>query len=252
MNSEEAKQLLEVYRPGSADATDPRFAEVLDQVQRDPELSQWLKAQNKFDALMTEGLKTIEAPADLKASILASQRVVRVPLWRETRVRVAMAACAVGLAVLGTSLFGQRAPRFPEFREELVAKAWNGDAHLDFKSSDLVRIRQWLAREQAVPDLSLPSGLRDARVHGCRMVQVDGHRVPMICLSEGSRHLHLFVVEGTMFANLPPAESPDFQKCGAWKTTSWQQGEKTFVLTGLKYQTFVSKFRKMGRWDFSG
>jgi hypothetical protein len=84
------------------------------------------------------------------------------------------------------------------------------------------------------------------------MVEVDSHRVPMICLSEGSRHLHLFVVDGAMFADLPPAEAPDFQKCGAWKTASWQQGAKTYVLTGLKYQAFVSKFRKMGRWDFSG
>ena len=252
MNSEEAKRLLEVYRPGSADADDPRFAEVLDQAGRDPELSRWLKAQNRFDALMAEGLRTIEAPADLKASILASRRVIRVPFWRETRVRLAMAACAVGLAVLGTSLFGQRAPRFPEFREELVARAWDGDAHLDFESSDVVRIRQWLAKQQAAPDLSLPSGLQNARIHGCRMVEVHNHRVPMLCLSEGSRHLHLFVVDGAMFAGLPPAETPDFQKCGAWKTASWQQGERTFVLTGLKYQAFVSKFRKLGRWDFSG
>ena len=243
MNSEEAKQLLEVYRPGSADAADPRFAEALERVQRDPELSHWLKAQNEFDGLMAEGLRTVEAPADLKASILASRQVIRVPFWRETRVRVAMAACAVGLAVLGTSLLGQRAPHFPEFREELVARAWSGDAHLDFESSDVVRIRQWLAKQQATPDLSLPSGLQNARVHGCRMVEVDNRRVPMLCLSEGSRHLHLFVVDGGMFAGLPTAETPDFQKCGAWKTASWQQGERTFVLTGLKYQAFVSKFR---------
>ncbi len=252
MNSEEAKQLLEVCRPGSADASDPRFAEALDQAQHDPELSRWLKAQNRFDSLMAEGLKTIEAPADLRATILASRRVIRVPIWRETRVRLAMAACAVGLAVLASSLFGQRAPRFPEFREDLVARAWAGDSHLDFESSDLVRIKQWLAKVQATPDLSLPTGLQNARVHGCRMVEVDNQRVPMICLSEGSRHLHLFVVEGAMFADLPPAEAPDFQKVGAWKTASWQQGERTFVLTGLKYQAFVSKFRKMGRWDFSG
>jgi hypothetical protein len=252
MNSEEAKQLLEVYRPGSADADDPRFTKALDLARCDPELSLWLKAQSKFDTLMAEGLRTIQAPPDLKASILASRRVIRVPFWRETRVRVAMAACAVGLAVLGTSLLGQRAPRFSEFREELVARAWNGDSHLDFESSDVVRIRQWLAKQQATPDLSLPNGLQNARVHGCRMVEVDNHRVPMLCLSEGSRHLHLFVVDGAMFAGPPPAEAPDFQKCGAWKTASWQQGERTFVLTGLKYQAFVSKFRKMGRWDFSG
>ena len=252
MNSEEAKQLLEVHRPGSADADDPRFAEALDRAQGDPELSRWLKAQNKFDALMAEGLRTIDAPADLKASILASRRVIRIPLWRETRVRVAMAACAVGLAVLGTSLFGQKAPRFPEFREDLVARAWDGDAHLEFESSDVTRIKQWLAKEQATADLSLPTGLQNARVHGCRMVEVDGRRVPMLCLSEGLRHMHLFVVNGAMFADLPPAAAPDFQKCGAWKTASWQQGDRTFVLTGLKYQAFVSKFRKMGRWDFSG
>ena len=55
-----------------------------------------------------------------------------------------------------------------------------------------------------------------------------------------------------LFAGLPPLGTPDFQKCGGWKTTSWQHGRQTYVLTGMKYQTFVSKFRKSGRWTMSG
>ena len=74
----------------------------------------------------------------------------------------------------------------------------------------------------------------------------------MLCLADGPRHMHLFVLEGSQLAQLPFDGKPDFEKCGVWKTASWQQGDKTYVLTGMKYQAFVSKFRKGGRWTMSG
>ena len=64
--------------------------------------------------------------------------------------------------------------------------------------------------------------------------------------------MHLFVLDGLQLARLPAGDKPDFEKCGAWRTASWQQGDMTYVLTGMKYHTFVSKFRKAGRWTMSG
>ena len=155
----------------------------------------------------------------------------------------------LALALAASGLVGRGRPGpFPEFRSALIEKAWDGESHLDFESSDVIRVKQWLARQFAPADFTLPQGLRDTRLVGCRIVEADGCRVPMICLVDGARHLHLFVVEGMQFAELPLQGAPDFQKCGAWKTASWQHGDKTYVLTGMNYQTFVSKFRKSGRW----
>lgn len=252
MNSLEARRLLEVYRPSGADEAEPLFAEALRQVERDPELARWFKEQRTFDGDLAAGLKTLPTPADLKSFLLASRKVVRPPFWRDWRVRAAAAAIVFVLAVVGGAFATSKPVPFPQFRSELIDRAWDGQTHLDFESTDVVRIKQWLARNFAPADFTLPEGLRQARVHGCRIVEAEGRRVPMLCLGDGLKHLHLFVVDGGQFTQLPPEGAPDFEKCGAWKTASWQRGDKTYVLTGLNCQAFVSKFRKMGRWTTSG
>ena len=45
MKSEEAKQLLEVFRPGGEDLGDPRFLEALKQTECDPALGRWFAEQ---------------------------------------------------------------------------------------------------------------------------------------------------------------------------------------------------------------
>ena len=145
-----------------------------------------------------------------------------------------------------------RPAQFPEFRAEMIQQAWGDDAHLDFESSDFLRIRQWLAGQIADSDFALPEALQNSQLLGCRIVETEGRRVPMVCLADGGKHMHLFILDGVQLAKLPNQESPDFEKCGGWKTVSWQNGEKTYVLAGMKYHSFVSKFRKAGRWTMSG
>jgi hypothetical protein len=253
MKSKEARRLLEVYRAGGADDQDPQFQEALKQAERDPALAERFRDQQNFDAAFGGQLRAVAAPADLKDAILAERKIVRPILWRDWRTRaVAAAASVVLLAVAGGVLGTTKPERFPEFRSELIEQAWDGQAHLDFESSDLQRIKLWLARHNASPDFTLPQGLSGTRILGCRVVEAEGRRVPMLCLADGAKHLHLFVVDDAQFAGLPPKGKPDFEKCGAWQTSSWQHRGQTYVLTGMKYQTFVSKFRKDGRWTMSG
>ena len=252
MKSEEAKRLLEVFRPGGADMNDPRFVEALLQTERDPRLGRWFDEQRRFDDQFVEGLKTISVPSDLQDAILASRKVVRPRLWQDWRVRAAVAASVVFLAVAGGVLATSKSAQFADFRAELIEQAWDGNAHLDLESSDVRQIQSWLASKHVPAEFALPEGLSDTRLLGCRIVEADGLRVPMLCLADGPRHMHLFVLEGSQLAQLPFEGKPDFEKCGVWKTASWQQGDKTYVLTGMKYQAFVSKFRKGGRWTMSG
>ena len=252
MKSEEAKRLLEVFRPGGADMDDPRFVEALRQTERDPGLGRWFEEQRRFDSQFVEGLKTISVPADLQDAILTGRKVVSPSLWQNWRVRAAVAASVVFLAVAGGVLATNKPSQFADFRAELIEQAWDGNTHLDMESSDVRQIQNWLAGNHASAEFSLPDGLRDTRLLGCRIVEVNGLRVPMLCLADGPKHMHLFVLEGSQLAKLPFGGDPDFEKCGVWKTASWQQGDKTYVLTGMKYQAFVSKFRKGGRWTMSG
>jgi len=253
MKSKDAKEILEVCRPGGADAADPQFQDALQQAARDPMLARWFDEQRNFDADFAKSLGSVPVPADLKDSILAARKIVRPRAWSDWRARAAaVAAVVVVLATVGGLLATNRSKPFPTFRAALIEQAWDGKSHLEFESSDILHLKQWFARQNATADFQLPKALQDAHLIGGRVVEADGKYVPMICLTDGPKHIHLFVIEGTHFTDPPLQETPDFQKCGAWKTTSWQHGDKTYVLSGMKFQTFVSKFRKGGRWTMSG
>ena len=65
MNTQEAKFILQAYRPGGEDAGDPQFAEALAQAKLDPELAKWFAEQLAFDAAASRALKEVKAPAAL-------------------------------------------------------------------------------------------------------------------------------------------------------------------------------------------
>jgi hypothetical protein len=198
-------------------------------------------------------------PADLKGSLLAARNVVKVSFWRQPwqvprmwSARIAAAAAVVVLAGGAGFLATQPRANFAGFRQELIAHDWAGDPHLDLESSDLPKIRAYLAARHAGTNFTLPPGLSGSHVEGCRVLERAGQTVSLICLAEGPRHLHLFVLDRAAFPDLPPPGAPDFEKCAGWKTASWRHGDQTYILTGMKFHTFVVKFRKAGRWTMSG
>jgi hypothetical protein len=263
MNSQEAKRLLEMLRPGGEDSADPQFTKALQQAESDPELGRWLAEQKTFDQGIARSLKGVPVPAELRNTLLAivpkeqeKENVLRplFPLWsrwRDWRVTTAAAAIVL-LASFGFVLAQYNKPTaFSEFRRELLKEAWGSEAHLEFRSTSFARVRQWLF-SQGIADVKLPAGFKEMHVQGCQIVEVGTHRVPMFCLVEGSKHLHLFVVEGAQLAGLPQRGLPDFERCGPLKTAAWQQGDRTYLLSGLKSYAFVTKFRKAGRWTLWG
>ncbi|MEM9160460.1 MAG: hypothetical protein AAGB46_15545 [Verrucomicrobiota bacterium] len=75
MERDEAKAILELYRPGSIeDAQDPMIAEALGLLQIDADLKAWFDAQQAIDTRISGTYNQVEAQADLKASILAGMR----------------------------------------------------------------------------------------------------------------------------------------------------------------------------------
>src|SRR6266852_9182231 len=81
MDNHEAKFILSAYRPGGQDAGDPRFVEALEQARRDPMLEQWFRDSVAFDSAMTDKLRAIEVPADLRQNILVGVKVSRPLRW---------------------------------------------------------------------------------------------------------------------------------------------------------------------------
>jgi hypothetical protein len=70
MDKDEAKFLLESFRPDGADAGDEDFAAALQMAAEDRELGEWLAAERALDAAFSAAYCSIQAPASLRKEIL--------------------------------------------------------------------------------------------------------------------------------------------------------------------------------------
>ena len=73
MNRDEAKTILLLYRPGTADADDPQIAEALALAKQDPELTRWLVEHCARQETLRAEFRQITVPAGLKEQIISEQ-----------------------------------------------------------------------------------------------------------------------------------------------------------------------------------
>jgi hypothetical protein len=72
MNKKEAQFILESYRPGTEDDSDPLFREALALAKNDPELLLWLEKNDAMDKEVRRALEGITPPETLKQAILSA------------------------------------------------------------------------------------------------------------------------------------------------------------------------------------
>jgi len=98
MTSLLAKEILLRYRPGTTDASDPEFAEALEQARRDPELGHWFEQQKAFQNAMRGQFRQLPVPMRLQEEILAAYRPTVIPVWwRKPAFQTLAAAAAIVL-----------------------------------------------------------------------------------------------------------------------------------------------------------
>jgi len=233
MNNEEAKLILQAYRPGGPDAHDPRFQEALEQTGRDPELGRWLAHEQALDSRISNQLRSaLQPPPFLKARLLA-QRVTAPPVarWRQPFWQLAAAACVLLLVTLAVLRSGQgRSSQLAQFRDEMATFAGKRLDRFDLVSGDVEEVRRWLGSKQAHENLILPAGLNGRTSLGCRLLDWRGHTVSLICFELGNQQVaHLLVVDSAAFPEAPPA-NPTFVRVGDVGSMSWSRDGKTYVL----------------------
>lgn len=233
MNNEEAKLILQAYRPSGQDANDPRFREALEQAQRNPELARWFANEHGLDSRISAKLRaSIQPPAHLKSQLLAQRKMIRpVAWWRRPAWQLAAAACLAVVVTLGVLWFkpaGQT--RFAAYRSEMADFAGHKLDRLDLMSSDVAEVRRWLAQRQSHGDLVLPAGLDGRPSLGCRLLDWKGKKVSLICFELENRQVaHLLVIDRAAL-NDAPTESPVFNQVGDVATVSWSRGGKSYVV----------------------
>jgi hypothetical protein len=247
MTTLEARKTLQLFRPGSDDASDTLMAEALELAKHDPQLDNWLEEQNRFQTAMREKFREIPVPANLKESILAQSKIIRpVPWWSDPVWMRAAASIVllIGLSIGSFSLWKQsRVPnRFANYEARMVRSALR-EYHMDIVTNDLNQVRNWMASKGAPWDFSVPKGLARLPLTGGGVLRWRNHPVSMMCFDRGdSEMLFLFVMNRSAVKD-PPAEKPELDRVNKLVTASWTEGDKTYLLAGPEEANFLQKYQ---------
>lgn len=244
MNNQEAKLVLQGYRPNGPDAADPFFAEALEQVRRDPELQKWFNEETVLNSRIQTRLQVaIPVPPNLKSELLALQKTVRpTPWWLQP---MQLAAVALILASLGAILLlipQRRTTQLASFRDTMARRSLQTQEHVVFESHDIASIQQWLRSKNMDSHFDLPATLQagTGTAQGCRVVDWNGHQATMLCFIVNGEHMDLFVMDSTGLPNFTGNGTPQFASADGLMTAMWTRNGKVYLLTG-KNETVLQK-----------
>jgi len=251
MTNEQAKQILQLYRPGTADATDPSFAEALDLCEHNAELKQWFANHCALYSAIRSKFKKIPVPEALKEQIIAERPARPAPAWQKA-VLAGGALALVAMALMSLSPYlGTREPHdFATYRNTMDELARN-DYPMEMNSSDLDAIRTHLAERKAIADYVLPENLqKNAKALGCLATSWQGKPVTMVCFATGrpaepghTSDLWLFISTDAVAKDAPKTSTPTFvAESNGLITASWKVGNRTYVLATKGDQQFLGKY----------
>jgi uncharacterized membrane protein YbaN (DUF454 family) len=238
VNRDEAKTILLLYRPGTADADDPQIAGALELAKQDPELTRWLMEHRARQEALRAGFRQIAAPAGLKEQIISEQAAQgKIISWRQSAM-LAAAAIVAALVVLASLWFQHRGNEetFAIYRSRMAGVALRGYT-MDLATNNPAQIRAYLAQNHAPADYVLPAPLDKTAVTGCAIEGWQGAKVSMICFRTGRplppgqpSDLWLFVIDRFTVKNAPPMGSRQFVQINKLMTVTWTEGDKLYVL----------------------
>jgi len=262
MTNEETKKTLALFRPGTADRTDPSFTEALARVRPhppverwpekpDPELAHWFHAHCASYLSVRSKFGKIPVPPGLKDQILAERKsnVVTTVAFRPAWLYQAAAVLVVclGLAVLFWPGHG-REDDFNIYRSRMARTALKPYS-MDLESRDLHAINAYLAGRNAPIDYALPGGTRKAQAVGCAVLKWQGANVSMLCFQSGhslpagqASDLWLFVIDQTSMRDGPGANVPVVAPIKRLTTACWVQDGKTYILAADGDESFLRQY----------
>jgi hypothetical protein len=231
MNNQEAKFILEAFRPNGGDADDVTFAAAIAQAQRDPELRAWWERQRTFDASVAGKLKEIAPPAGLRDSILAGVRASqpRRQWWSNP----AWFAAAAVVAVLAVAMFSLRTSSDRGGVGELASAALSDmiEAHHQHtgRPTPLAAVQQQLAR-MSLPLTNLRLDLDELRQKNCRTIRVGGREVFEFCFVRDGTWFHVYAGRREDFA--PGAADPKslLKSRDGFATTAWADAKYVYAI----------------------
>ncbi len=250
MNQDEAKQILMLYRPGTADAEEPEIVAAMEMARQHPGLGQWFNQHAQFQQAMRSKLRQIKVPEHLKAGLLARDTIIRPAVWwvRPMTIRLTAAAAVillcVGLGILWTK--PADTTRLVNFQERIISQVQRQYV-MEWKTSDMGALRQSIQSRGGRADYQVPRGVLNLKLTGGGVLNWHTNPVSMVCFDRGGgQMLFLFVVKKDTVKDPPPElRDPRLAVVHEWLTASWTEGDNTYVLAGQDHdnlQTFARKY----------
>jgi hypothetical protein len=247
---QQARQVLALFRPGTADEKDASFDEARQLAQSDPELARWFEAHCESYLALRRKLQAIPVPPGLKEQILSEQKIQRPFFQRYWAPLLAMAAVVAFLVSIDTGLrlFHAAPDHYAAYRKRMAETALRNYS-MDLTTSDPAQIRNYFKAKKTPADYSLPGGLQTATLVGCVASSWQGNPVSMICFKSGrplppgdQSDLWLFVIERKSVADAPPPGAPVFARVNKAATASWSDGTRTYLLAAVGDNAFLGKY----------
>ncbi|HKW30258.1 MAG TPA: hypothetical protein VJT54_13055 [Verrucomicrobiae bacterium] len=239
MNRDDAKDILLLYRSGTADAADPQITEALALVKQDTELARWFGEHSARQEVLRAKFRQIPVPAGLKEQIISERRAQeKIIVWRRNIVLTAVAAVIVVSLILATFWLQPQASdnALAIYQSRMVGAALRGYA-MDLATNNPAQIRAYLAQNHAPADYVLPAPLEKVAMTGCAIQSWQGVKVSMICFRTGKTlppgqagDLWLFVIDRSLVKNAPAAGPPQLARVNQLITATWSQGDKLYLL----------------------
>ena len=238
MNRDDAKDMLLLYRPGTADAADPQIAEALALARQDADLAAWFKEYSARQEILRQRFREIPVPAGLKEQIVSEQMArERSVVWKVNAALAVAAVVLMAFVLAGLWLHQPAAGNsLAIYQNRMAGVALRGYA-MDLMTHDPQKVRAYLQQNGAPADYALPESLQKTAMTGCAVESWQGARVSMICFHTGKplpsgeqSDLWLFVVDRNTVKNPPPAGAPQLAKVNDLMTATWTQGNRLYVL----------------------
>lgn len=237
MNRDEAKNILMLYRPGSADESNSQVAEALALAKTDADLAHWLEEHLMRQQALRAKFQEMTIPEGLKEQIISEQRAAeRRSHWQRNALVAAVAV--VGLLILAALWFPSRPvdDTFAIYRSRMISGALRGYS-MDLITNNASVIRNYLAQKNAPADYVLPIPLQQTEVAGCAVQSWQGAKVSMICFRTGKplppgqqSDLWLFVVDQASVKEAPETTLAQLAPVNRLITAVWTQGGKLYLL----------------------
>jgi len=234
MNREEAQFILHVYRPNGEDAHDPQFEEALALVRNDPELARWFAREQALDAAIAGRIHSVQPPPDLRTQLLLARKVIHPRRWWRKPTRVAAAALVALLIAAASLLLLRRSgeTEFASFRGTMIEAYLDMSNHIDVIGLDADELKRWLAEHGGDSRFALPPRLADKGIIGCKVLEWHGHRVTLLCLKFGGKHVDVFVINESDLPRVSLGATPHVSSERGLTTATWRREGKIYFLAG--------------------